>query len=115
GLIKAGLDGAIGTILDQIPALIVEAATNTLDSTSLDLHLTADAGVDLGLGTVPLATIDVLVDGTVGGFLGVLGSEAPKVDASGTTALGVIPVGDLIGPIVDTVTADLLPAVVQPL
>ncbi|MCW4458683.1 choice-of-anchor G family protein [Microbacterium sp. MPKO10] len=112
GLIKAGLDGAIGTLLDQIPALIVNAATDAVNNAALELHLTADAS----LLVVPLANIDILLSGTVGDFLGVDGSQSPAIDTSGTTVLGgAIPVGELLEPVLSLVTDTLLPAVVQPL
>ncbi|RFA18975.1 hypothetical protein B7R23_13300, partial [Subtercola boreus] len=114
-VIRNALNDSINSALNQIPALLVTTVNNTIDNATLTLHLTADAGLDLGLTTVPLANIDAVITGTVGGFLGAAGSTPPVVDASGTTALGLIPVGDLLTPIVNAVTANLLPAIVTPL
>jgi len=114
-LIQAGLDGAIVSIFDQVPALLVTAATDTLNSSAMPLRLTADASLQLGLVTAPLADIDVLINGTVGSFLGTAGSTPPTFDTSATRALGVLPVGTLLTPIVATVTSTLLPAIVAPL
>jgi hypothetical protein len=110
-VLKTALNNSINSALNQIPAKLVTAVNAQLNSTTLTLHLTAHAGV----GILPLANIDALITGTVGGFLGAAGSTVPTVDASGTTALGIIPVGDLVGPIVDAVVGSVLPALVTPL
>lgn len=114
-LIQAALDGAVGTILDQVPALLVNTATSTLNSTAMSLRLTATAAVGSGVLAVPLVNIDLTVNGTVGQLLGLPGAGAPTVDARRTTALGVVPVGTLLTPILGVVTGTLLPAIVTPL
>lgn len=114
-LIQAALDGAVGTILDQVPALLVNTATSTLNSTAMTLRLTATAAVGSGVLAVPLVNIDLTVNGTVGQLLGLPGAGAPTVDARRTTALGAVPVGTLLTPILGVVTGTLLPAIVTPL
>jgi hypothetical protein len=114
-LIQAALDGAVGTILDQVPALLVNTATSTLNSTAMSLRLTATAAVGSGALAVPLVSIDLTVNGTVGQFLGLPGAGAPTIDARRTAALGVVPVGTLLTPILGVVTGTLLPAIVTPL
>jgi hypothetical protein len=116
-VIQAALDDSINSALNQLPALLVTAINNAINNATLTLHLTADAGVTVPVvGThLDLASIDAVITGTVGGFLGASGSTPPVVDASGTTALGTIPVGSLVGPIVNALTSSLLPAIVSPL
>jgi LPXTG-motif cell wall-anchored protein len=116
-VIQAALDDSINSALNQLPALLVTTINNAINNATLTLHLTADAGVTVPIiGThLDLASIDAVITGTVGGFLGASGSTPPVVDASGTTALGAIPVGDLLDPIVNALTNSLLPAVVTPL
>ncbi|ACZ23238.1 Ig-like domain-containing protein [Sanguibacter keddieii DSM 10542] len=114
-LIQAALDGAVGTILDQVPALLVNTATGTLNSTAMSLRLTANAAVGSGVLAVPLVNIDLTVNGTVGQFLGLPGAGAPTIDARRTSALGLVPIGTLLTPILGVVTGTLLPAIVTPL
>ena len=114
-LIQAALDGAVGTILDQVPALLVNTATGTLNSTAMSLRLTANAAVGSGVLAVPLVNIDLTVNGTVGQFLGLPGAGAPTIDARRTSALGLVPIGSLLTPILGVVTGTLLPAIVTPL
>src|SRR5690606_4034722 len=42
GLIQAALDGAIGSIFDQIPALVVNAVTDALNAAELTIEITGD-------------------------------------------------------------------------
>ncbi|RLV57462.1 hypothetical protein D9V41_02185 [Aeromicrobium phragmitis] len=114
-LIKTVLDGAIGMLLDQVPALVVNAATDALNSTELTVHLTANAEV-VAVVPVPLATIDIKLAGPIGGFLGLEGATAPNADTSETKVLGgLLPVDELLEPVLGVVTGNLLPALVQPL
>ena len=114
-LIQAGLDGAVATIFDQVPALLVSSANNTLRSSTMTVRLTANATVGTPPLAVPLVAVNVLATGTVASFLGTPGAPAPVLDTSQTTALGVIPLGTLLTPITSTVVGTLLPAIVTPL
>src|SRR5690606_15384223 len=79
-LIQAALDGAIGTLLDQIPAAAAEAIEDALNST----EITIDIEVSL-LGSTGTLTLD----GTLGQLLG---TEEPALqfEAEGTGAVGAV-------------------------
>src|SRR5699024_3319064 len=109
-LIQAALDGAIGSTLDQIPALVVNTVTDALHAA--DVHIAITGAISSALGNI--GTVDVQLSGTLGDFIGAEGAEEPTVDTSGTT-IGPFPVGDLLEPILAAVTNSILPALVQPL
>src|SRR5699024_9727331 len=54
------------------------------------------------------------VSGTLGDFIGAEGSTEPEVDTSGTSIAG-LPVGQLVDPIVSSLTDTILPTLVTPL
>ncbi|HLS63262.1 MAG TPA: choice-of-anchor G family protein [Ruania sp.] len=109
--IQAALDGAIGSTLDQIPALVVEAVTDALHAADVTIGITGDIRPAIGPS---IGTVDVQLSGTLGDFLGVEGAEDPVVDTSDTSIIG-LPVGDLVEPLIQAVTDTFLPALVQPL
>src|SRR5699024_1789981 len=90
-LIQAALDGAIGSTLDQIPALVVNTVTDALHAA--DVHIAITGAISSALGNI--GTVDVQLSGTLGDFIGAEGAEEPTVDTSGTT-IGPFPVGDLL-------------------
>ncbi|WP_188713377.1 choice-of-anchor G family protein [Microbacterium sorbitolivorans] len=111
-LVQAALDGAIGSTLDQIPALLVTAVTDALNSTAVNIAITGEIN---GLfGAVSIGQLDVRLAGTLGDFIGAAGSSTPTVDTSGTTLVG-LPVGTLLEPVLQAVTNTILPALVTPL
>ncbi|WP_277050496.1 choice-of-anchor G family protein, partial [Ruania albidiflava] len=110
-VVQAALDGAIGSTLDQIPALVVEAVTDALHAADVTIGITGDISPAIGPS---IGTVDVQLSGTLGDFLGVEGAEEPVVDTSGTSIIG-LPVGDLVQPLLQAVTNTILPALVQPL
>ncbi|WP_036321006.1 choice-of-anchor G family protein, partial [Microbacterium indicum] len=111
-LVQAALDGAIGSVFDQLPALLVNAVTDALNSTDVTIEI---AGEINGLfGAVNIGTVDVVLSGTLGDFIGAEGSETPTVDASGTTLVG-LPVGTIVTPLLTAITDTILPALVTPL
>src|SRR5699024_7859669 len=97
-VIQAALDGAIGSIFDQIPALVVSALTDALHAADVNIAITGE--IDSVLGNI--GQVDVQISGTLGDFIGAEGSTEPEVDTSGTTITG-LPVGQLLEPIVQTV------------
>src|SRR5699024_6185680 len=103
--------GAIGSTLDQIPALVVEAVTDALHAADVNIAIT---GAINALGGNNIGTVDVQLSGTLGDFISAEGSEDPVVDTSGTNVIG-LPVGDLLEPIAQAVTNEILPALVDPL
>src|SRR6185312_13523460 len=72
-LSKPVLDAAIAVVtdlLDTLPATLVTVVTDTLNSTDLNIVLTAAAGLKLPLAPrVDLVDIDVKINGTAGAFL----------------------------------------------
>lgn len=110
-VIQAALDGAIGSTLDQIPALVVEALTDALNSTDLTIEVTGDVSGPLG---VPLGSLQINIQGELGGFIGAEGSADPEIDLDGTSIAG-LPVGGLLQPIADIAVGTLLPALVTPI
>ncbi|MGL3149252.1 choice-of-anchor G family protein, partial [Microbacterium sp. A82] len=109
-LVQAALDGAIGSTLDQIPALLVNTVTNALHAADVNIAITGE----INLLFANVGTVDVQLSGTLGDFIGAEGAVAPVVDTSGTTIVG-LPVGTLLEPILQTVTGTILPALVGPL
>ncbi|HIZ37036.1 MAG TPA: choice-of-anchor G family protein, partial [Candidatus Ruania gallistercoris] len=109
-VIQAALDGAIGSTLDQIPALVVEAVTDALHAADVNIAIQGDINSLLG----NIGEVDVQLSGTLGDFVGAEGATEPVVDTSGTNVVG-LPVGQLLEPILQTVTNTILPALVTPL
>lgn len=109
-LVQAALDGAIGSTLDQIPALLVNVVTDALHAADVNIAITGE--IDSLLGSI--GTVDIQLSGTLGDFIGAEGSTAPVVNTDGTTIIG-LPVGTLLTPILSAVTGTILPALVTPL
>ncbi|GAB3598323.1 choice-of-anchor G family protein [Microbacterium tumbae] len=109
-LVQAALDGAIGSTLDQIPALLVEAVTDALNAADVNIAITGE----INLLFAQVGAVNVELSGTLGGFIGVPGSTPPTTSTDGTTIIG-LPVGDLLSPILTFVTNTALPALVTPL
>src|SRR5690606_19899190 len=109
-VVQAALDGAIGSIFDQIPALLVNAVTDALHAADLEIGIPGAVTGPLG---VPIGALQVNIGGTLGDFLGVEGSTPPTVDLDGTSVAG-LPLGTLLTPVVNLVVGDLLPALVTP-
>ncbi|WP_243229169.1 choice-of-anchor G family protein [Microbacterium sp. CIAB417] len=109
-LVQATLDGAIGSTLDQIPALLVNVVTDALHAADVNVAITGEIGSLLG----SIGDVDIQLSGTLGDFVGAEGSQAPVVDTDGTSVVG-LPVGTLLEPILQTVTGTILPALVTPL
>ena len=109
-LVQATLDGAIGSVFDQIPALLVNAVTDALHAVDVNIAITGEINSLLG----NIGMVDVQLAGTLGDFIGAEGSSEPTVDTSGTSIVG-LPVGDLLEPVLQTVTNTILPALVTPL
>ena len=109
-LVQAALDGAIGSVFDQIPALVVNAVTDALNAVDVNIELYGEINSLVG----NIGTVDVVLSGTLGDFIGAEGSQAPDVDTSGTSIVG-LPVGTLLQPVLQAITNTILPALVTPL
>src|SRR5690606_26827211 len=112
-VIQAALDGAIGSTLDQIPALVVNAVTDALNSAELAITITGEA-VGLPPLNVPIGNLQINIAGALGDFIGVEGSTPPVVDLAGTSIAG-LELGSLLTPILELATSTLLPALVGPI
>src|SRR5690606_35661873 len=112
-VIQAALDGAIGSTLDQIPALVVNAVTDALNSAELAITITGNA-VGLPPLNLPIGNLQINIAGALGDFIGVEGSTPPVVDLAGTSIAG-LDIGSLLTPILGLVTGTLLPALVGPI
>jgi hypothetical protein len=105
--INAEITAAISDILtNQLPTAVVDAVSDVLDETAVTIDI--DAGVSSLLGDI--GDLSVTVSGSAGGFLGSAGGPAPVVSLDGTEILG-LPLGDVLEPITDFVTATIVPAV----
>src|SRR5699024_6587156 len=93
-VIQAALDGAIGSIFDQIPELVVNAVTDALHAADVNIAITGQ--IDSALGNI--GQVDIQLSGTLGDFIGAEGSTEPVVDTSGTSIAG-LDVGLLLEPI----------------
>src|SRR5690606_6312833 len=110
-VIQAALDGAIGSTLDQIPALVVNAVTDALNSAELAITITGEV---VGPLNVPIGNLQINIAGALGDFIGVEGSTPPVVDLAGTSIAG-LDLGSLLTPIAELATSTLLPALVGPI
>ncbi|WP_420114843.1 choice-of-anchor G family protein, partial [Pseudactinotalea sp.] len=112
-VIQAALDGSIGSIFDQLPALLVNAVTDALNAAELNIAITGEV---LGLPplNLPIGNLQINISGALGDFLGVEGSEDVDVNLDGTSVIG-LEIGALLGPIVELATNTLLPALVTPI
>src|SRR5690625_1274897 len=108
-VIQAALDG-VGEVLDNVPALLVNAVSDALDATDLNIDIYGEINGPLGLN---IGTVSIVLSGTLGQFIDDDG-EAIDVDTSGTSIVG-LPVGDLLQPILSTVTGTILPGLVGPI
>jgi hypothetical protein len=108
GALNPTIAAALDDILTvQLPAAIGDVLDDVLNTTELDIDITA--GVEGPLGA-DLGDLEISVDGTLGGLLGIAGSTAPSVSLGDTDILGLA-VGDLLDPVTDYVVGSILPAV----
>src|SRR5699024_5859142 len=108
-VIQAALDG-VGEVLDNVPALLINAVSDALDATELNIDIYGEINGPLG---VNIGTVSIILSGTLGQFIDDDG-DAVEVDTSGTSVIG-LPVGDLVQPILSIVTGTILPGLVSPI
>src|SRR5690606_7703971 len=85
--------------------------TDALHAADVNIAITGEINGPLGSN---IGTVDVQLSGTLGDFIGAPGSEAPTVDTSGTSIVG-LPIGQLLEPLLQAVTGTILPALVDPI
>ena len=107
-VIQAALDG-VGEVLDNVPALLINAVSDALDATDLNIDIYGEINSLLG----NIGTVSIILSGTLGQFIDDDG-DAVEVDTSGTSVVG-LPVGQLLQPILSTVTGTILPGLVSPI
>ena len=109
-------DVTINAILDGVTDALTGAGPNSLISKVVDIvteglynvQLTVDIQAEVSVEVFPLppaVLVDapVTVKGSIGGFLGTAGHDAPVVDTSGIDILG-IPLGAVLQPIINVLT-----------
>ncbi len=108
-LIQAALDGAIGTLLDQIPAAAAEAIADTLNSTEIVIEIEATTAV--GSATIALVDPETGEPGTVGQLLGT-DEPATKFVVDGDAGLAG-PVVSLLVPVLNETVLPLVQGAVK--
>src|SRR5699024_6658938 len=76
-VIQAALDG-VGEVLDNVPALLINAVSDALDATELNTDLYGEINGPLG---VNIGTVSIILSGTLGQFIDDDG-DAVEVDTS---------------------------------
>src|SRR5699024_8271098 len=99
----------VNELLYEVLDLVTDAVTETLETT--ELTITLDPTLTAGAGLVG-GDLDVSLAGTLAQFTG-QSAEAPDVDVSGSiTIIGIpVPVGDIVGAVVEPVLAELVPQI----
>src|SRR5699024_9568139 len=110
-IVQAALDGLDETLLDELPKILTTAITDAVNSTDLNIELYGEINGPFG---VNIGTLDVKLLGTIGDFIGAEGADEPEVDTSGTSIVG-LPVGQLLEPVLQMITNQILPGLVAPI
>ncbi|QRQ77944.1 choice-of-anchor G family protein [Glutamicibacter protophormiae] len=99
--ILAGVTDALtGNGPNSLISKVVKIVTNGIYDLKLDVEIAASIKV---LAVIDLADAPLKVGGTLGGFLGQQGHDAPVVDTSGIRVAG-IPLGEVVQPIATLLT-----------
>lgn len=104
--VQSALNGDVSNAASKLVSQVTTAATKALDGEKLTVQVNAGVKATLALVTVDAGNVNLTIEGTVGGFLGLPGSTAPVITDSTTTVAGL----DLSG-LLGGLTSTLLPAV----